>query len=129
MTVQLETSRICPVDRPRWTILGSEASLVKFGVDPQEEALRRGDLDSASEPSEHRARIARPSPAGTTWEPFETRRGSWDSYYANIAAHLARGEPLAVTAEQASEVVRLLEAATTSARAGTSVEGPWGTVD
>jgi len=53
-------------------------------------------------------------------------RGSWDAYYANIAAHLHGRAPLAVTAEQAREVVRLLTAAVRSAEEHAVMEGPWG---
>ena len=43
-----------------------------------------------------------------------------------IADHLQGRAPLAVTAEQAREVVRLLEAAALSAAEQTAVAGPWG---
>ena len=59
-------------------------------------------------------------------EPVPTVRGSWDSYYANIAAHLTTGAPLAVTAEQGREVVRVLDAAVRASQDRTVVEGPWG---
>ena len=53
-------------------------------------------------------------------------RAHWDSYYANIAGHLLHYEPLAVTAEEAREVVRVLEAAVRSSRDHAVIEGPWG---
>jgi scyllo-inositol 2-dehydrogenase (NADP+) len=125
---QVETSRISRVERPRWTILGTTASLEKFGVDPQEDALRVGDLDSATEPTEHRARLRRDNPGGATWEDVPSIRGSWDSYYANIAAHLAGRAPLDVTAEEAREVVRVLDAANRSISERQVIEGPWETL-
>ena len=45
---QAETSRICRIDRPRWWIVGTEGGFVKSGIDPQEDALRAGDIDRAS---------------------------------------------------------------------------------
>ena len=51
-------------------------------------------------------------------------RGHWDSYYRNIAEYLEGRAPLAVTAEQAREVVRLLEAAELSARSHAVVNDP-----
>ena len=61
--------------------------------------------------------FAGPTRAGRTLEiRFPTIRGHWDAYYRNIAEHLEGRSPLAVTAEQAREVVRLLEAATRSTR-------------
>ncbi|MDG3003053.1 Gfo/Idh/MocA family oxidoreductase [Paludisphaera mucosa] len=130
---QAETSRICRIDRPRWWVVGTEGGYVKFGVDPQEDALRGGDIDRADESESQQGLLstaADPDPA--TRDPKTIRRrlpsvrSHWDGFYANIAAHLTRDEPLAVTAEQGREVVRVLEAALESSRERTSVEGPWG---
>ncbi len=122
---QIESSRICRIDRPRWWIVGTEGGFVKYGIDPQEEALRAGDIDRATERPEHRAQIRR---AGSDRQPveahFPTVRGHWDSYYRNIAEYLSGRAPLAVTAEQARTVVRLLEAAELSARSHAVVNDP-----
>ena len=55
-----------------------------------------------------------------------TARGGWDAYYASIADHLLRGTPLAVTAEQGREVVRVLDAVEQSLRDRAEVPGTWG---
>jgi scyllo-inositol 2-dehydrogenase (NADP+) len=124
---QAETSRVCRIDRPRWWIVGTEGGFVKSGIDPQEEALRAGDIDGAREPEAHQGILRTAVDSG---EIAETRlpsiRTHWDGYYANVARHLTEGEPLAVTAEQAREVVRVLEAAVRSSQTHAMVEGPWG---
>jgi scyllo-inositol 2-dehydrogenase (NADP+) len=125
---QIENSRVCRSDRPRWSIVGTDGSLTKFGIDPQEDALRAGDIDAASEPDDLQATVR----IGGNDRPaverrFPTVRGHWDSYYRNIAEHLLDGAPLAVTAEEGREVVRVLEAAALSAAEHRVVEGPWGT--
>lgn len=123
---QVENSRITRLDRPRWWIIGSEGGLVKYGIDPQEDALRAGRLDHAVEPPEHQARLRQPGDLGQTEETvIETHRASWDSYYANIVDYLDGRAPLEVTAEQAREVVRVLDAATQSAREHRPIEGRW----
>lgn len=125
---QVETSRVSVLDRPRWWVLGTEGGFTKYGVDPQEDALRAGDIDAAAEKPSHRGVITRTDANGSRHEsPVESIHGHWDAYYANIADHLTRGTPLAVTAEEAREVVRVLQAATTSSAQGRAVEGPWGT--
>jgi scyllo-inositol 2-dehydrogenase (NADP+) len=125
---QVESSRVCRIDRPRWWIVGTDGGFVKYGIDPQEEALRGGDIDRAIEPEAHQGILR--TAVGSS-EVVESRvpsiRAHWDSYYANIAAHLQGREPLAVTAEEGREVVRVLEAAVQSARDHKVVEGPWGT--
>jgi scyllo-inositol 2-dehydrogenase (NADP+) len=123
---QAETSRVCRLDRPRWWVLGTAGGFVKHGVDPQEDALRAGDLDAAAEPLGHRGRLLGEVGGAAAEELVETVRGSWDAYYANIAAHLEDGAPLAVPAEDGREVVRVLDAAARSAREHAVIEGPWG---
>jgi scyllo-inositol 2-dehydrogenase (NADP+) len=129
LTFQAETSRVCRLDRPRWWVAGAEGGLVRFGLDPQEEALRSGSLDAADEPPDHRFVLRRGvdnNGGGAADSLLETVRGSWDAYYANIADHLDGRAPLAVTAEQAREVVRVLDAAVQSAEQHITIEGPWG---
>jgi scyllo-inositol 2-dehydrogenase (NADP+) len=120
----VETSRIATIERARWWVQGTDGGFVKFGLDPQEAALRASNLDLAAEEPDARGLVRRrgqdPTPLPTLWP-----RPSWDAYYANIARHLTDGEPLAVTAEQAREVVRVLEAATLAAAQGSPVEGTW----
>jgi scyllo-inositol 2-dehydrogenase (NADP+) len=124
---QVESSRVCRIDRPRWWVVGTDGGFVKYGIDPQEDALRAGDIDRASEPERHQGILRRQSADCEVVESrFPTVRGHWDSYYRNIAEHLSGRAPLAVTAEEAREVVRVLEAAVLSARSHRVVEGPWG---
>ncbi|GAC1474878.1 MAG: oxidoreductase [Isosphaeraceae bacterium] len=124
---QVETSRICVLDRPRWWVLGSEGGLTKFGIDPQEDALRAGDLDGAAEPPGHRMVRRQLTKEGKHLETFVARSTEgWDCYYSNIVDHIARKVPLSVTAEQGREVVRVLEAACLGVRRNQVIEGPWG---
>jgi scyllo-inositol 2-dehydrogenase (NADP+) len=124
---QVETSRVCRIDRPRWWIVGTEGGFVKHGIDPQEDALRAGDIDRATEPPEHQGMLRRATGDGEVIESrVTTVRGHWDSFYRNIADATGGRAPLAVTAEDGREVVRLLEAAIQSSREHTTIEGPWG---
>jgi scyllo-inositol 2-dehydrogenase (NADP+) len=124
---QVETSRVCRIDRPRWWIVGSDGGFVKYGIDPQEDALRAGDIDQATEPPHHQGVLRRAGESGKTVESrVKTVQNHWDGYYQNVANHLQGREPLKVTAEQAREVVRVLEAATQSAREHTAIHGIWG---
>ncbi len=123
---QAETSRVSHLDRPRWWVLGTDAGFLKRGVDPQEAALRAGNLDGADEPDEHVGRLRVERGGQVSEEPVPTVRGRWDAYYANVADHLLDGVALAVTAEQAREVVRVLDAAWASSREGRPIEGTWG---
>src|SRR5262249_59402249 len=96
---QAETSRICPIDRPRWWIVGTDGGFVKFGIDPQEDALRAGDIDGATEPPQHEGILRRSGEGGQLVESrVSTVRAHWDGYYQNIAEHPAGPAPPAVPA-------------------------------
>jgi scyllo-inositol 2-dehydrogenase (NADP+) len=124
---QIESSRVARVDRPRWWIIGTEAGFRKFGIDPQEDALRAGNIDNAAELPAHQGILRRHTDVGALEEiVVPTVRGHWDSYYRNIAEAILGRAPLAVSADEAREVVRLLEAATESARNHSVAVGPWG---
>jgi scyllo-inositol 2-dehydrogenase (NADP+) len=124
---QVETSRVCRLDRPRWWVVATDGGLARYGIDPQEDALRAGRFDSAAEPPGHKTIVRRASESGEVVETeVQSVRGSWDAYYANIADHLNGRAPLAVTAEQAREVVRVLDAAARASDGHVVVEGPWG---
>jgi scyllo-inositol 2-dehydrogenase (NADP+) len=124
--VQVETSRVCRLDRPRFWAVGTEGGFARFGLDPQEDALRAGNLDAASESADLRAvvRTAGDAPGSVVESRRPTVHASWDSYYANIADHLLDGAPLAVTAEQARVVVRILSAAVQSSDEHRTIPAP-----
>lgn len=46
----------------------------------------------------------------------------WENYYANIAAHLTKGEPLVITAEWARRPIHILDLAVKSAERGESLK-------
>jgi scyllo-inositol 2-dehydrogenase (NADP+) len=124
---QIETSRISRIEKPRWYVVGTDGSFLKYGLDPQEEALRSGDLLRARESDKAVGLLRRTQPEGDLVDSrVPSIRASWDSYYANISAHLRDGAPLLVTAEEARDVVRVLDAAMESARDHSVVSGHWG---
>ncbi|WP_405605578.1 Gfo/Idh/MocA family oxidoreductase [Streptomyces sp. NBC_01410] len=111
---------------PRFRVLGSKAGYVKYGLDPQEAALRdgarpTGDKDAwGVEPESQWGRIG----AGDGGRPVESAPGDYPAYYAAIAAALRDGTPPPVTAQEAADALDVLEAARRSAREGITVEVP-----
>jgi scyllo-inositol 2-dehydrogenase (NADP+) len=111
----VEVNYLRAAERPRWYVLGDRGGLVKYGLDPQEEALRTGNIGAAVEPPEHRARVWLYEEGQVTERTIDSVRGDWSEYYRNIAGVLLRGEELAVKPEQARQVIRVIEAALQSA--------------
>jgi scyllo-inositol 2-dehydrogenase (NADP+) len=116
-TAVLETSSICAISKPRFYVAGSGGTFVKHGLDPQEAAMLRGEIDAAHEDPAQAGRYH----DGKTEAVVPTEAGRWRSYYENIAAALTRGEPLAVTPDSVRRGIALLEAAFQSARSGAEV--------
>ncbi len=119
--VHIDVSSFSRCPKPRWYLLGTKASLCKYGLDPQEKAMNAGDIDGACESPENYARIYTGLEGEIKEEVVETEPGRWRSYYENIAAVLRGQEDLAVTAESVCKTVAVLDAAQQSAETGKPV--------
>ncbi len=117
----IEVNYLRRAEKPRWYVLGDKGGLVKFGLDPQEEALRQGDITKAHEKPEHRAKVWTELNNHSVEMTLESVRGDWRQYYRNIAKVLNEGAELAVKPEEAREVVRMVEASLKSAETGQPV--------
>jgi len=101
---------------PHFTIYGTEGSFVKYGLDVQE-----GDLRADKRPLDN------------TWgrEPkalwgilntvdkrqkVKSLQGDYRAFYQNVYNHLVSGEPLAIKAEEAKNVIDIIECAMESNR-------------
>ena len=115
---RLEVSRSARLGKPHWYIVGDQGALIKEGVDPQEPAMVGGNIDSAREEPEHYARVKTEVNGIVAEMRLQTLRGSWKSFYQNIADALADGAELAVKAEEVRRVVAVLEAVSESVRTG-----------
>ncbi|MDJ0379653.1 Gfo/Idh/MocA family oxidoreductase [Streptomyces sp. G-G2] len=112
---------------PRMRVLGSAAGYVKYGLDPQEAALREGERPGTDrpwgvEPEEFRGRIGSgESPVTGGGRPVPTEPGNYPAYYAAVASALREGGPAPVTAYEAADCLAVLEAARRSSVEGTAV--------
>ncbi|WP_327729534.1 Gfo/Idh/MocA family oxidoreductase [Streptomyces sp. NBC_00487] len=121
-------SAVTPQLGPRFRVLGSEAGYVKYGLDPQEAALRDGErpapgADWGQEPEELWGRIgAGDSPLTDGGRPVPTVPGDYPAYYAAVAAALRGTGENPVTAHEAAAALDVLEAARRSAAEGAAVK-------
>ncbi|MCD9872111.1 Gfo/Idh/MocA family protein [Streptomyces guryensis] len=118
---------------PRFRVLGSRAGYVKYGLDPQEAALREGERpgttpDWGTEPESLWGRIGSggpptggESPATGEGRPEPTLPGDYPAYYAAVTRALNDDGPNPVTALDAAAALDVLEAARRSARDGVAV--------
>jgi scyllo-inositol 2-dehydrogenase (NADP+) len=111
-----ETGSISALPRPRWYVRGSKGAFRKFGLDPQENALRRGEIVSGLPlPADERAEIKVETETGMATRVLEAIPGTWPAYYQNIADHLLRDAELIVKPEQIRRAVAVIETAAESA--------------
>ena len=105
-------SDIAAALKPKWYVLGTEGAVV-------------GEWQPESVPADHPARVKvlRPAGAGSHEESLVLSPRDEQGFYRNLADHLAWGEPLAVTPDEARRTVAVMEAATHSiARGGAPIE-------
>ncbi|MFJ7156602.1 Gfo/Idh/MocA family oxidoreductase [Streptomyces sp. NPDC101118] len=113
---------------PRFRVLGSGAGYVKYGLDPQEAALREGKRPAAGAPwgVEAEGRWGRlgsgESPLTGGGTPVPTEPGDYPAYYAAVAAALRGEGPNPVSAYEAAAALDVLEAARRSAAEGVTVD-------
>jgi len=118
----IELSNICKFDKPRWFVLGDLGTLCKNGLDPQEPAMVRGNIDAAVYNPGERAVVRTEVNGIATEMSLETIRGNWKGYYQNISDVLNKGSELAVKPEEAMENMKLIDAIVKSAEKGVSVK-------
>lgn len=96
---------------PRFQLHGDRGSFLKHGMDGQEAALRAGRLpteaDWGADDPENFALLVQ---ADGSERRVETLRGDYPAFYRGVASSILDGAPPPVTAEQARDVLAVLEA-------------------
>lgn len=124
--VILKSSYLVREPGPRYILHGAAGSFVKYGLDPQEEALKAG---------------RKPGEQGWGVESFEdwgtlntdinglhvigkikSIAGSYSAFYDNLYGAIRNGEELKVKAKEAASVIRVIELAYQSGKEGRRIE-------
>lgn len=119
LTVFLRASSITLAPGAVFTVHGTQGSFIKFGLDPQEDALKSGAAFDAPgfgcEPEDAWGTLYQEGAAPCK---IETDPGDYRGYYANVRDALQHKGQLAVTPEQAWRTIRLIELALESNQQG-----------
>ena len=126
MMASLKASYLVKEPGPRYLLHGTMGSFIKSGSDPQEEALKKGELplgeDWGRENKSDWGILNRLDVNGKDERiVLETLQGSYMDYYDNIYEAIVNGKPLKVTAEEGLQVIRVIEAAYKSNDEGRNV--------
>ena len=105
---------------PRYILHGTEGSFLKWGIDPQEEALKAGQMPVGhhwgEEPEADWGMLHTTINRQDFRGKHPTINGNYNAYYDNVYAAVREGKPLAVTPEAATQVIRVIEAAMKSSK-------------
>lgn len=116
LKVTLKASSLIKEPTPRFALYGTKGAYVKYGLDPQEEALRDGKLpltlDWGSEPETNWGTLNTASQR----EKHPTMAGSYPDYYEALYEAIQNDAELPVTAQDGLRVIQLIEAALESHR-------------
>lgn len=99
---------------PRYILHGTEGSFIKYGIDPQEQALKDGKVPGSPgwglEGKELWGKL-NATIDGLHFEgPVETIPGNYSEFYSNVYNAIRNNAPLAVKPEESRDVIRLIEA-------------------
>jgi predicted dehydrogenase len=118
---QLWMSAVAADAGPRFRILGSAGAFVKYGMDPQEDALIAGRrpitsaLDSWGREDESAyGRIG----ADSNWRAVQSERGDYADFYRAMASAMHDEGPVPVDPRDSVAGLRVIEAARKSASSG-----------
>jgi predicted dehydrogenase len=103
---------------PRYVIHGTEGSFVKYGLDPQEQALKERKVPGSAgwglELPEFWGKLNTTIGDLHYEGKIETLPGDYLQFYDSVYGAIREGKPLAVTPEHARKVIQLIEACMTS---------------
>lgn len=124
--VIVKSSYLVREQGPRYMVHGTEGSFVKYGLDPQEQALKDkkipGTAGWGSEGREWWGKLNTTINGLNYNGLIETIPGNYLSFYDNLYEAICHGKPLAVKPEESRDGIRLIEACMESNQTKRSVK-------
>ena len=112
LTVLLRSTLTAVLPGARFTLHGTHGSYVKFGLDPQEDAIKRGTrIGSANWGEEPQSAWGTLKLADGSETRIPTEAGDYRGYYENVRDAILGKAPLAVPAIDAWRTARIIELA------------------
>lgn len=112
----LWTSKVAPQHGPRLRVLGSEAAYTKFGLDPQEAALRAGGGPGQDGWGVEDERLWGVLSVGDQERTVPSLPGRYEAFYPAVVRGLREGAPMPVDPADSIEGLDVIEAARRSAQ-------------
>ena len=121
LKVTLKAGSLVRIPFPRFTLLGTRGTYTKYGLDPQEAALRSGKIpkqcaDWGEENESSYGTIHTTHQGVDIKGTVKTLPGNYCAYYEKVYRAVVMKEPAPVTADQGITVIEMIEKALESAR-------------
>jgi scyllo-inositol 2-dehydrogenase (NADP+) len=120
LRVLIRSNLLTCVPGPRFRLNGTRGSFVKYGSDPQEEALKRGETPGqpnwGQEPEENWGILSLAEGETITQTRIPTETGDYPRYYQNVRDAIVSGVPLDVSPQHGLRIMQALELAIESSR-------------
>ena len=111
--VIVKSSYLVREQGPRYVLHGTEGSFVKYGIDPQEQALKDGKMPGSAgwgvENKSEWGKINSTIKGTHVEDKIETLTGNYSGFYQNVYEAIRENKPLAVKPEEARQVIHLIE--------------------
>jgi predicted dehydrogenase len=122
MRVLLRSNLLTCVPGPRFRLNGTQGSFVKYGSDPQEDALKAGEKPGrpnwGQEPKENWGTLSIADGDKITETRIPTETGDYRRYYENVRDAIVSGTPLDVSPQHALRIMQALELGIESSKRG-----------
>jgi predicted dehydrogenase len=124
--VILKSSYLVREHGPRYILHGNLGSFLKYGLDPQEDALKAGIVPGSKgwgeEPESQQGMINTAIKGLHLTGEIATEAGNYLLFYDNVYKAIREQKPLAVKPEEARDVIRVIEGAIESNKMGKRIE-------
>lgn len=110
--VIVKSSYLVREQGPRYILHGTEGSFVKYGIDPQEQALKDGKLPGVNwglEEKKYWGKLNATINGVAVEKQVETLPGNYPAFYQNVYEAIREGKSLAVKPEASRDVIQLIE--------------------
>ena len=124
--VTLKSGYLVREEGPKFILHGTEGSFLKWGIDPQEDALKAGRLPNEPgwgvEPKKYWGKVNTEMNGLHMTGRIETLPGNYNAFYDNLYAAIRTGRELEVKPEQSLDLMHIIEAAIESNTTGRTVK-------